>query len=67
MGLEPRRLRGAGRYVGQPYLKPRKLAENLYTVGARRAAEDAASARKLLCSALLFVYVADFALTEVKY
>ena len=36
----------------------------LYAVAARRAAGDAASARRLLCNALLSVSVVDCTLTE---
>ena len=51
-------------YVGQPYLKPHKPTGNSYVVAARRTAEDAASARRLPCSALLFVCAVDFVLTD---
>ena len=56
-----RRLREAGKYAGQPYQKPHKLVGNSYVVVARRAAEDIASVRRLVCSALLFACAVDFA------
>ena len=57
-------MKEAGKYAGQPYQKPCKLVGNSYFVAARRAAQDTASAGRLLCSALLFVSVVDFALTD---
>ena len=54
----------AGMYVGQPYLKPHKPAGNSYVVAAKRTTEDAASASRLPCSALLFVCAVDFVLTD---
>ena len=41
-----------------------KCVGNLYVVAVRRAAEGTASARRLLCSALLLVTAVDFALTD---
>jgi hypothetical protein len=61
-----RRTREAGKYAGQPYLKPRKLVENSYAVVAKRFAEDSAAAGRLFCSALLFVPAVDFALIDKK-
>ena len=59
-----RRSGEARKHVAQLYQKPCKLVENSYVVAARRAAQDTASARRLLCSALLSVSVVDFALTD---
>ena len=35
-----------------------------YTAVARRTAQDAATAKRLLCSVLFFVFVMDFALID---
>ena len=51
-----RRLREAGKYAGQPNQKSHKLVGSSYVVAARKAAEDIASVRRLLCSALRFVW-----------
>ena len=61
-GVGEGRLRKAGKYAGQLYVRP--PVGNSYTVVARRAAEDAASVKRLLCSAPLFVCAVDFALTD---
>ena len=38
-----------------------KLVGNSYVVVARKAIEDIASVERLVCSALLFAFVVDFA------
>ena len=55
-GVGEGRLREAGKYAGQLYLRPHKPVGNSYAVVARRAAEDAASVKRLLCGAPLFVW-----------
>ena len=41
--------------------------ENLFVVAVKKNAEDAASAARLPCNALLFVYVMDFAMSDQFY
>ena len=61
-GDGPRRLKEVGIYAGLCYQKPHKLVESSFDVAARRAVEDATSAKRLL-QRKLFVSVVDFALT----
>jgi len=61
-GGETRKIGEAGKCAGQPYQKLHLFVGNSYIVAARKAAEDVASARRLLCNAPNFVSVADFAL-----
>ena len=63
----PRRLGKGGKCVGQLYLKLHKSVENLFVVVVKKDAEDAASAARLPCNALLFVYVMDFAMSDQFY
>ena len=60
----PRRLDKSGKCVGQLYLKLHKPVKNLFVVAVKNDAEDAASAARLPCNALLFVYVMDFAMGD---
>ena len=60
-----RRLKEAGKDAGQLYQKPCMLVQNLYAMAVKGAAENSTSAGRLLCSALLFVSVVDFALTNI--
>ena len=60
-GVGRRRLREAGKYAGPFFPKPHKLVGHSYFVVAGRAAEDIASVRGLVCSALLFACAVHFA------
>ena len=55
----------AGKCVGALYLKLLRLVGNLYTVAAKRDAENDASVIKLLYHVLLFVCAVDFALINL--
>ena len=64
-GVGRRKPRDAGKYAGQPYQKPHKLAQNSHFVVARiRSAKNIASIGRLVCSAVLFAFVVDFAQTS---